>query len=785
MEKEELIALAIANPNAFMREQFEQYKDSPYIKDALLAIAGTNGEKAGSANLLFNCEKFINEPYAEEILTLAAKEEPEFAFAATPKFQDQPYAPTILISAAKQDASAAMSKFQFYRGLPYAEQVIRAAAESDAETVVHDFADIRNEPYGKKILSEIAEQHPELLFESLDYWLAVPYSKEVLEIAAHSAAQNDSETILSWAYRKDNFYWLEKLPALSSQPYGAAVLKAVVENWAKEYPDILLSLYASYIQHEPFGRAVIKELVNKLEDKPDEILQNSYLFYAEPYAGEALQKATLRLFSETASDNYRAQTMLMVQQMNALHDAHAAQRFSMLKYMTPANEFDLITLGRAEAFTSTYKNILGDMLGKLKAEHKSLTDVLSPAQMDRMGIFLEAAASYGELDHVLAVIPKEKLPAIIHDIVTKAGEAENMQYATTLASIIKINPDNMTLRTALEREIRAGYEQAKDAPQTRHRFGLLAALYAQAEGSVVSDENKAFYAKLGAEPLYDIHAAHNMKKQELVDAKGACNQLMVFSDDEDGKASFAHWKAAYKGKAGWAVGEREGYVHIRSTAGSVPVHVYANMPDKQEEGIAKIREEVAARQGAEDASFQVFIGRGHSYHADDYLNYLSQEARLVHLGSCGGYQNVSAVMARAPQSQVISTQGTGSMYVNDPLLFSINQSINRQGGIDWSQQQKALDNIGSDNKEDYLLPHRNIAFLYLRRFEEIKDEPVISLRRAPEKMLFKDKLHPFDFVLPKMLALSTATPDVADEITHGLSAVPNRISAKTQGFQRS
>jgi hypothetical protein len=183
------------------------------------------------------------------------------------------------------------------------------------------------------------------------------------------------------------------------------------------------------------------------------------------------------------------------------------------------------------------------------------------------------------------------------------------------------------------------------------------------------------------------------------------------------------------------------YVCVSSTdSKGVPVRIYANKPDHHDDGLEAINRTVASTQGLGKPAFQVFIGRGHSYHADEYLPLITPDVKLVHLGSCGGFQNLSKVLKTSPSAQVISTQQTGSMYVNDPLLFSINESIRTTGTPNWIKQQKTLDSLSSSNKDAYLLPHKNIPAMMQTGYAEVGQRR--SEINAPDKIAtyIKDRM---------------------------------------------
>ena len=53
------------------------------------------------------------------------------------------------------------------------------------------------------------------------------------------------------------------------------------------------------------------------------------------------------------------------------------------------------------------------------------------------------------------------------------------------------------------------------------------------------------------------------------------------------------------------------------------------------------------------------------------------------------------------------------MYINDPLLFSINNKIRTEGSVSWPEQQAKLDARHSDKARAYVLPDKNITAMTL------------------------------------------------------------------------
>ena len=86
------------------------------------------------------------------------------------------------------------------------------------------------------------------------------------------------------------------------------------------------------------------------------------------------------------------------------------------------------------------------------------------------------------------------------------------------------------------------------------------------------------------------------------------------------------------------------------------------------------------------------VHRGHSYHTGNTIERLTNDAKMVFLGSCGGFQNVTETLKKSPNAQIISTKGTGTMHVNDPLFKIINEELlSNKTTITWEQIWKKAD----------------------------------------------------------------------------------------------
>ena len=82
--------------------------------------------------------------------------------------------------------------------------------------------------------------------------------------------------------------------------------------------------------------------------------------------------------------------------------------------------------------------------------------------------------------------------------------------------------------------------------------------------------------------------------------------------------------------------------------------------------------------------------RGHSYHLSSTLTKLPASAKIVVLGSCGGYNNLNEVLTICEDAHIISSKQVGTKTMNGPILQAINANLLNGVDIDWIAMWKEL-----------------------------------------------------------------------------------------------
>jgi hypothetical protein len=222
--------------------------------------------------------------------------------------------------------------------------------------------------------------------------------------------------------------------------------------------------------------------------------------------------------------------------------------------------------------------------------------------------------------------------------------------------------------------------------------------------------------------------ATSLPLRGLGDGAGKVLERYFFYDDADGVESFESFKAQYGRDTAWHWEDHGEWVKVTSTGSRRSVEIVANVPvnamppHPPMADAERLRRENALAAYLGDREPAVIVHRGHAYHVEKTLAYVTRSTRLVYLGSCRGLGEIRAVIEASPQADIISTRAVGTKRVNDPLLKSLNQAILRGADLDWPRFWNGLEQrfAGDNDFASYIPPHRNGAAAFMRTFDSVR-----------------------------------------------------------------
>src|SRR5690606_28683791 len=97
-------------------------------------------------------------------------------------------------------------------------------------------------------------------------------------------------------------------------------------------------------------------------------------------------------------------------------------------------------------------------------------------------------------------------------------------------------------------------------------------------------------------------------------------------------------------------------------------------------------------------------------------------ARIVILGSCGGYNNMNDVLTISPDAHIISSKEVGAKNGNEPILQAIKNDLRSGRDNDWIPMWRELSKeFKGESKElfdDYVPPYKNLGVIFIKAYRK-------------------------------------------------------------------
>jgi len=459
------------------------------------------------------------------------------------------------------------------------------------------------------------------------------------------------------------------------------------------------------------GRATLNQIEAAMKDslKYFRLLVSTQIRYVDrmragdtPFAAPELPRMMKRKAEE-----------VFVNTINALHDEPDAVRFRILEPLDVRELYYLIVMGEEIIYTSSYRGVYNRMMERMQTP--SGDSLLLSVRFDRFKKFIKMAAGFNRLDHFLSTMPDSNaqrlMIAFARGLDRTGGLEEAVDVADSYGSIT-----TPTVRRLIDREVELSRQRSLRASQRRSFviYDILQTIFRSSSDSTVD-----LSAKLGIPPVYRVDY------RQLADTGGRVVQLVFFYGDKDGIESFANFMTLFGSKADWLVTRTKEWVEIQSLTGK-NLSIYANLPLDNIAGDdpdALAQTHLLGHLETLGLAPTIVIHRGHSYHLKYTLAQLPATARVVILGSCGGYHNLDEVLERCPDAHIVSSKEVGTRLVNEPILRMLNEDLRNGNDILWVPMWNALSALFTqpvtrERFENYIPPHRNLGALFIKAYRQ-------------------------------------------------------------------
>lgn len=550
------------------------------------------------------------------------------------------------------------------------------------------------------------EMHPSLIFNYLSNHPGLPFEDSLIIVAGHynierlydfAAAGNE----LAWHIRNSKDSLIHTVAMLAGSKSGR--------------------LYIPFLDNLVKGKLTTDDIDKVKDDNLNyyRLLVKTRLDYAArvlpPLCDTPLEMNALTAMLEKKGKE------VFVSEINGLHTVdNPAIRFKILDALTPEELYYLIVLSEDEIYTSSYLGVYDRIFQRMKAPYGD--SLLMDVHGDYFRKFIKMAAAYNKLEHFLGTMDKQNAGTIMKSFVIhleNAGEEEAVDVADSYSSIVEKSP---ALARFILDEVRWNYDKnvATGNKKGIIIYNLLQTLFESADSTKKIDLS----AKLGIPPIYTID------RSSLTDDSGRVIQQVFFygDKDKDGQNSYADFLSLFrprpKMKAEWKITENPQWTTITSTKGH-PVMIFANKPLFGEDD-----PDAKAQKALDDYLYDhhlkptIVIHRGHSYHVKYTIEQMPATARIVVLGSCGGYNNLSEVLKISEDAHIISSKQVGTKTVNEPILRAINNTLLAGKDIEWLPMWRELeasfqkDPVARERFDDYIPPYKNLGAIFIKAYRK-------------------------------------------------------------------
>lgn len=544
------------------------------------------------------------------------------------------------------------------------------------------------------LLENYGLKYPEKMIGKLSSFHQEPYADKIVA----AAAKQDPTTVMIYA---SSTSYLSNVVERNADPF----VKTIVEVAKKSNNSNRVLPFLNDI-HD--GNMTIEEA--------DELSKNEVKYF------NALVKAKQneKNIDNIALDNeiaYRGLSFVRV--VNELHERPANVRFASLMNHSAEELYFMMIGGQDEIYTSSFTWMFARMMDKMKPQKGD--EFLTGIHHSQFRTFIRMCAGYGTIDPFLNSMDKNSATSLMKQFVAnlEKGDTHDLEDAVDVADAFG-GIKNKELLDFLKQEVQSNYEKTYKANDQYSKkgvivYGLLSTIFSQTEND----------SKLESDLNDVIPPITNVPNSSLRNENGDVIQQVLFYGDDDGKMSYGRYIPLFS-SAKWTKTENQYWVRFESKQSDNKLIIYANKP------LTEPEDEVAQRKLKEyfeekNIEPSIVIHRGHSYFLPSTIENLTSNAKVVVLGSCGGYHNLGPVLEAAPDAHIISSKQVGALSINVPINNAINDQILAGKDIDWIQMWSGLERQFSRQGRaiqelfnDYIPPNKNLGAIFIKAYRKLE-----------------------------------------------------------------
>jgi hypothetical protein len=404
---------------------------------------------------------------------------------------------------------------------------------------------------------------------------------------------------------------------------------------------------------------------------------------------------------------------VFINEINGLHESPDPVRFRKLNQLNAQELYYLVIEGERDMYTSSYtRGIYPMMMQKIANRGDSL---LVSVGFDRFKKFIRIAAGYNTLKDFMGSFPdkdksKTLMTAFVNGLERSEGLEDGVDVADSYASIAETDKpvaEEMLLN------VKNNYERNVQENNKRGivMYNLLYRLFLSAADSSIN-----LSKEFGIPPVYSVSYSSLAK-----DSAGKVVIQVFFYGDKDGRWNYNNFTPQFSNGNWKRIEDNKYWIAFASTKGK-PIVIYANKPideEKQEGELEKAQEALKAYLEEKNLEPTIIVHRGHSYYAPYTIEQIPPTAKIVLLGSCGGYNLIHDVLRHSSDAHIIASKQTGKLDINQPFMDLMNEKLRNGNNIDWipfwNEFKAKAGRV--DGFEDYIPPYKNLGVLFIKAYK--------------------------------------------------------------------
>ncbi len=546
--------------------------------------------------------------------------------------------------------------------------------------------------------------HPNKILQTLSSFANEPFADSLVSVACkrnpvqfYSYSQSKNTTVGKLIYTSSNAMVIQVV-ALSQTPNSLFYFPFLDDILSKKKTIADIKKYVGDGENTMDTIGYYKLLVNTAVDYYKRM--NVYKDTAIAYFGA---NGLLEMLQYKAKQHF-------VNNINELHNQNnLAIRMKAIQPLAPKDLYYMMVMCDDIIYTSSYKHSFNRMLQLMGTKPRGDSLLLS-VNMDHFRKFIKMAANYNRLDTFLKTMPATRSTIVMKQFVTgleNANLEDAVDVADAYSSIVDKKLLQNILQTVQENTVLA---EVKENKKGKVIYDLLSNIFLLANDTGKID----LAAKIGIPPIFE------MPIENMQDDNRNITEQVFFYGDKDGKTFYPAFRNSLGG-AEWKVEEKKEWIEAVSTKAGITL--YANKPLDNETNLDDTAQvHLGKHLRSKGLTPSLVVHRGHSYWLSRTMDRMEGNAKIVILGSCGGFQNLSKILAINPDAHIVSTKEIGAGDINGPILSYINEVYRTGANLNWRKMWATLTKKFStdpkvrDSWENYVPPYKNLGAILLKAY---------------------------------------------------------------------